>query len=118
MEANTGFAPIRATPRWASRRATPPDERPHRIHGPARRARRGKSVGVRTLATADEHRAPLACARLPGVDDAGAVRAHALVQLPSLDPDLARAGACLDRDRQLPLRAAPAPDLPDGDRQH
>ena len=37
-------------------------------------------------------------------DDAGAVRADALVQPAQLDPDLARARSRVDRPRQLPLR--------------
>src|SRR5207237_8869955 len=66
----------------------PPDERRSRIHGNARDPRRGEPLGVPPLAADGEHRVAPAGARVSGPDDARAVRADALVPLPSLAPGL------------------------------
>src|SRR5205809_6106883 len=106
---------LRPHPTLRHRGLTLPDDRTFLILGPAGGGRDQSLDGVHTLAAAAQRRALAARAHLPGVDDAGAVRAHALVQLPQLDPDVAGARPSLDRLRELPLRADRRSDLPHGD---
>src|SRR6266852_1144329 len=117
MRVGTGARPhpgsTARTPQWSLT-----DERTVCIDGSTGARIRGAPPRSTPYATCERRLPTAAGAPLPRGDDAGAVRADALVQLPQLDPHVAPARSPLDRLVELPLCGDAGSDLPRSSRQH